>query len=180
MWYANSISFYQFILIIIDYFFFFYCVCMREPGMNECKPRMSQDCYDMISKKYYFYLSFENSLCKDYVTEKFFNVLEQPLIPVVYGGANYTQILPAKGYINALSFESPKSLAKELIRIASDPELYNSYFEWKSYFEQEPDPGWSCRLCSILHQPTTHRTRWTQLHHFWYDDANCIYPNYSF
>ena len=26
--------------------------------------------------KYYFYLSFENSLCDDYITEKFFNILK--------------------------------------------------------------------------------------------------------
>lgn len=32
-------------------------------------------CTDKLDKEYMFYLAFENSLCRDYVTEKFFNML---------------------------------------------------------------------------------------------------------
>lgn len=32
----------------------------------------SEDCFNMLDKYYKFYLSFENSNCADYVTEKFF------------------------------------------------------------------------------------------------------------
>jgi hypothetical protein len=37
--------------------------------------------------KYYFYLSFENSLCDQYITEKFFKILKSkyPVVPVVMG-----------------------------------------------------------------------------------------------
>ena len=33
------------------------------------------DCYKNLGTKYKFYLSFENSLCKEYVTEKFWRIL---------------------------------------------------------------------------------------------------------
>ena len=83
-----------------------------------------------------FYLSFENALCKDYVTEKTFNALrlntvrsfaslchcsffesfykEEALkckmfqVPIVFGGADYRELLPPGSFINALDFPSPK------------------------------------------------------------------------
>ena len=35
--------------------------------------------------RYKFYLAFENSGCRDYITEKFFKVLEHDVIPVARG-----------------------------------------------------------------------------------------------
>lgn len=41
------------------------------------------DCDNMIKDSYKFYLSFENYLSIDYVTEKLFKVLDRHIIPVV-------------------------------------------------------------------------------------------------
>ena len=42
----------------------------------------------MISEEYLFYLAFENGLCTDYVSEKFFKVMPYNTVPVVYGAAD--------------------------------------------------------------------------------------------
>jgi alpha-1,3-fucosyltransferase len=54
----------------------------------------------MVEANYKFYLSFENSLCRDYVTEKFWKVLMYDVVPIVYGAANYSLLAPAKSFIN--------------------------------------------------------------------------------
>lgn len=55
--------------------------CGRKCPGGECK--------EEIGRKYKFYLAFENSFCKDYISEKFFNMFVYSIIPVVMGGGNY-------------------------------------------------------------------------------------------
>ena len=43
-----------------------------------------QNCREYISKNYKFFLVFENSLCRDYITEKFFNTLRYDIIPGIF------------------------------------------------------------------------------------------------
>jgi hypothetical protein len=60
-------------------------------GSLQCPTKDITDCEKMLSEDYYFYLSFENSYSEDYVTEKLIKALQNDVIPIVYGGANYTR-----------------------------------------------------------------------------------------
>ena len=78
-----------------------------------------------------FYLSFENSFCSGYVTEKFYKALSISVVPIVMGGADYAARAPPRSYINVLDYESPQELAEYLLHLASHEEEYQQYFWWK-------------------------------------------------
>jgi len=67
-----------------------------------------------VEADYKFYLSFENSVCEDYVTEKYYNVMRYNLIPVTYNGANMSAYGPPHSSINALDFSSTADLVEYL------------------------------------------------------------------
>ena len=76
-------------------------------GGNSCsKLKCSGNCMDMVNTTYKFYLSFENSLCKDYITEKFWKVLPYNVIPIVLNGVDMSTLAPYHSYIDIKDFPS--------------------------------------------------------------------------
>jgi alpha-1,3-fucosyltransferase len=58
------------------------------------------------------------------------------MIPIVYGGVDYTQHVPPHSYIDARKFK-PKELAAYLKILDADNALYNEYFWWKDHYRVE-------------------------------------------
>lgn len=82
------------------------------------------------------------------------------VIPVVYGGANYSQFAPPDSYVDALDFESPKKLATYLKSLSQDLQRYQSFLRWKKYYRVNMETKRAvCTLCKVLHkqkQPKTY------------------------
>ena len=79
-----------------------------------------------------FDLAFENSICHDYVTEKFFDPLVAGCVPVYRGAPNVEEFAPGDHcYINAVDFASARELAEYLLHLAKNPAEYQAYFAWK-------------------------------------------------
>ncbi|HEY9777015.1 MAG TPA: glycosyltransferase family 10 [Planktothrix sp.] len=82
--------------------------------------------------KYKFYLAFENSNQKDYVSEKMFDGLVAGTIPVYLGAPNVDEFLPGENCIIKVSdFSTTQELAQYLLALAQDQNAYDSYFEWR-------------------------------------------------
>ncbi|GFO50580.1 glycoprotein 3-alpha-l-fucosyltransferase a [Plakobranchus ocellatus] len=100
-------------------------------GKLRCPRSKANQCFDLLDKDYKFYLSFENSNCRDYITEKFFvNGLKHNVIPIVMGAApeDYARAAPPHSFIHVDDFESPKHLAEYLNTLDKNDALYNEYF----------------------------------------------------
>lgn len=143
-------------------------------GPYHCHPPQSPKCYQTIAREYRFYLSFENSICLDYLTEKIYNILNYDIIPIVMGGSNYTSFIPDGSFINALDFEDPSQLGQYLIYLAKNPKEYNRYFEWKKYYEPAPYVHYACAICEKLHQRQQKPDKlWNNLESWWFEEGHC-------
>ena len=116
------------------------------------KGRCDQEC-DHIERDYMFYLSFENSLCDHYVTEKLWNWLNKSIVPVVMGQTNYSAIVPPHSIINVMDFAEPADLASHLKGLMSSETEYLSHFWWKDFYmvAEMRSPAY-CMLCQMLHE----------------------------
>ncbi|CAH8643624.1 unnamed protein product [Heterobilharzia americana] len=109
----------------------------------------------MLTKHYKFYLSFENSLCMDYITEKFFsNSLLHNAIPIVMGASieEYTRFAPPYSFIHVDHFKSPLELAHYLKYLDENDTAYNEYFAWRGHgdvyvWNSRPE----CEFCLLAH-----------------------------
>jgi alpha-1,3-fucosyltransferase len=124
-------------------------------------------CLKEVERKYKFYLSFENSLCEEYVTEKFFNALKYSIVPIVYGergGSDYYKaIAPPKSYIDVRSFSTVKELAEYLLFLSGNAKEYLKYFEWKKEYEVLVEPSkepWCDLCCKFCKEAHDFKVRW--------------------
>ncbi|XP_047426270.1 alpha-(1,3)-fucosyltransferase 7 isoform X2 [Mugil cephalus] len=114
----------------------------------------SRDLLPVISRCY-FYLAFENSVAKDYITEKLWrNSYQGGALPVVLGPetSDYEAVAPPHSFIHVDEFASVKELGAFLQQLAKDKKHYNEYFAWKRQWKVKLYKDWRERLCKICLQ----------------------------
>ncbi|XP_063696915.1 glycoprotein 3-alpha-L-fucosyltransferase A-like [Culicoides brevitarsis] len=151
-----------------------------------CPRSKQQECLQMLRKDYKFYLSFENSNCRDYITEKAFSTaLKHQVLPIVMGARpeDYQRYMPERSFIHVDEFQSVQSLAAYLNLLDQDDVLYNSYFEWIGTGEILTDQLMFCRLCGMLHNPDLDRSKFSlsdkSIVEFWNGEGICNRENWK-
>lgn len=137
--------------------------------------------YMQVLAKYKFYLSFENALCLDYITEKFFLATRAGALPVVYGGASkndYDKIAPPHSHVRVEDFPSVVELARHLEYLAKNQTAYNTYFWWREHYDPmqllQTQKDAYCRLCEKLNSPyKPSQYLYPSYHQYWSGTAKC-------
>lgn len=123
-----------------------------------CPGHFKEDC--PVINKYLFYLAFENTKCRQYLTEKiFYNAYSKGAIPVILGAPkeDCDILLPPSSFLHVDNYQDPKDLAEDMQRIAMNEESLLKFHEWRRHYELLNEHGFFktksfhiCRLCEAL------------------------------
>lgn len=148
--------------------------CPRVPGTNVT----GKDCIADVIKKHKFYLSFENTNCKEYITEKFWNnALKSDAIPIVMGASRdcFSRLAPPGSYIHVDDFETVEELSKYILALDADDEAYSRYFRWKQLGKIKIPDSW-CQICKALHDKNR-QVKWYDKIDEWWSKDDCVPPH---
>ena len=113
-----------------------------------CPKRYESMCDRHLNDDYKFFWSFENSICREYVTEKLGKIHQLDVVPIVLGNTSYSDLLPPHSYIDEHDFASPRHLADYLKLLDANDTLCNEYVRWREKY-----------VCGGVSTKTTNR-RW--------------------
>ncbi|XP_052792246.1 3-galactosyl-N-acetylglucosaminide 4-alpha-L-fucosyltransferase FUT3-like [Mya arenaria] len=156
-----------------------------SPNMKPwtCGQRHYHDqCFSKLNA-YKFYLAFENALCEDYITEKFFENYDYDTVMVARGGvdANYKEIIPEDVYVDANDFPNPKALATHLKSLIDDVPRYANMLEKKNVFKNMPYhliyQSALCQLCDKISYPDMFEvSRYKSIRDTFHESQFCRHP----
>ncbi|KAI6212587.1 hypothetical protein M3Y94_00043500 [Aphelenchoides besseyi] len=98
--------------------------------------KMNDKMMKKLVDEHYFTLAFENSVCPEYTTEKYWR-LKELVVPVIFSRSilNTNQVLDGT-FIAASDFKSPRELAEFMQMLIKDKEKYMKYFEWTKKYRR--------------------------------------------
>ena len=102
---------------------------------------------------YKFYVAIEHSICKDYITEKYFRSLDWGLVPIVVGGSNNNyldhRITVPGSFIDTLDFQNMTELANYIKYLDGNDTAYNEYHKWREDYKIVYESRF-CQICKKL------------------------------
>ncbi len=123
------------------------------------------NCMEKTLANYRFYLSFENSKCDTYITEKYWmQGLNGKAVPIVMGAKKeeYQRISIPNSYIHVDNYPTIEQLANELHRLNKNDSEYTKYLQWTQLYDAggdyAPTVGYDIypTLCFLGHYQRVH------------------------
>ena len=155
--------------------------CGLKPLPKSEKDDKHLNVYRKLLRTYYFYLSFENTRCKDYISEKFYNVLAtKSAIPIVYGAKKheYEIVAPPHSFIHIDDFKSTEDLADYLYYLTENTTAYMEYFWWTTYYSVKRTEK-ICSVCDTFYDMRSGKIETNRIDDFnkyWVQNSDCNNP----
>ncbi|EAL65202.1 hypothetical protein DDB_G0284551 [Dictyostelium discoideum AX4] len=170
--------------------------CLNNMPTQEILKRLSNDPFAKkkeVITKYKFTIVFENSICKDYVSEKVLDALTAGSVPIFMGHPSTIKYLPYNSYIYVGDFNSTQELANHLIYLDQNDDEYNKILlnwrtnetaieQWKGVNNYPYKPGFIIREfeCAMLRHYQLLKSGVTPFKNLKYKPINevCLPSNY--
>ena len=133
----------------------------HKPIVSNICRKGSPNCIEQILTHYRFYLSFENSKCDDYITEKYWiQGLNQHAVPIVFGAKKrqYERIAVPNSFLHVDDYATVEDLARDLHRLNRDDNQYLKYLRWTQIYDVSQEYGFGTiqqihnGLCLLVHE----------------------------
>jgi hypothetical protein len=129
-------------------------------------------------KHYKFTVAIENTIARDYVTEKLWHALAAGSVPLYYGAPNVDDWLPCHNCIIDLrQFANQKEAAEYIKTVSENETLYAEYHKWRKepirpsfqkilkYFYRVGYYSLQSAICAMAHSKSPQRIRHEILNH---------------
>ena len=132
-------------------------------------------------KQYKFFLAFENSNCREYISFKMWmQAFGNGAVPVVLGAykEDYVKLAPPGSFIHADDFASPQELAAYLKVLDGDDAAYMKYHQWRFTYKIDYDYRFLGRfawesVCNALNKRHNEPARWHKKITDFENDGEC-------
>lgn len=148
-----------------------------------CPGHFDRDC--SVLNAYKFYLAFENSNCKEYITEKvFWHGYHKLAIPVIMGASkkDCEKLLPPHSFLHVNDFANPMALANYIRYLNQHDDKYFEFHEWRKYYKVINEHGYFgsisrhyCRICEALHYNFPIIKVYEDIESFWNKKRDCTF-----
>ena len=147
------------------------------------KRYIHDDCFKILNRTYKYFLAFENSFCRQYFTEKFYDNFNYDVIQIVRGGLkNDTNALfPTGTYISTDDFKSAGALGDFLRKLSWSVDDYSTFLREKNKY-YSPGYKWvyqraMCDLCDRLNNISKYKKIIPDMVKLFYEKDPCRDPN---
>ncbi|CAD6192266.1 unnamed protein product [Caenorhabditis auriculariae] len=151
-------------------------------GCGTLKCQRNTLCESMLDTDYHFYVAFENSICKDYNTEKLWRQgFQRTIIPLVLKRSLAEPFVPPNSFLAVDDYKTVEEMAQHMQYLMKNHTAYMEYFEWQkdykvvfldgSNHDVLERPWGFCQVCRLVwEQPRQYHVieKWSK---FWQESC---------